>query len=93
MIKSFADRRTRDLFEQGTAKRLPPDVVARAIRKLEYVDLAISLADLKVPRGNRRHSLTRDRDGFHAIAVNDQWRICFRFVDGDAFEVEFCDYH
>ena len=93
MIKSFADRRTRDLFEQGTAKRLPPDVVARAIRKLEYVDLAISLADLKVPRGNRLHSLTRDRDGLHAIAVNDQWRICFRFVDGDAFDVEFCDYH
>jgi len=93
MIKSFADRRTRDLFEQGTAKRLPPDVVSRAIRKLEYVDLAMSLADLKVPRGNRLHSLTRDRDGFHAIAVNDQWRICFRFVDGDAFDVEFCDYH
>lgn len=93
MIKTFADRRTRDLFTTGTAKRLPPDIARRAVRKLEYVDLATSLDDLRVPRGNRLHALTGDRQGQHAIAVNDQWRVCFRFADGDAYDVEVCDYH
>jgi len=93
MIKSFADRRTQDLYLTGTAKRFPPDVAARAARKLEYVDLAERLDDLKVPPGNRLHALKDDRKGQHAIAINDQWRICFRFVDGDAYDVEVCDYH
>jgi proteic killer suppression protein len=93
MIKSFADKRTQDLFVTGHAKRFPSDVAGRAARKLEYVDLATCLEDLNVPPGNRLHALKGDRDGQHAIAVNDQWRICFRFVDGDAFEVEVCDYH
>jgi toxin HigB-1 len=93
MIKTFADRRTRDLFTMGTAKRFPPDVAGRAARKLEYVHLAVSLDDLKVPPGNRLHALKDDREGQHAIAVNDQWRICFRFADGDAYDVEVCDYH
>jgi proteic killer suppression protein len=93
MIKTFADRRTRDLFTMGTARRFPPDVAGRAARKLEYIDLATSLDDLKVPPGNRLHALKDDRDGQYAIAVNDQWRICFRFVHGDAYDVEVCDYH
>ena len=93
MIKTFADRRTRDLFTTGAAKRFPPDVAGRAARKLEYVDLATTLEDLKVPPGNRLHALKDDRRGQHAIAVNAQWRICFRFVDGDAYDVEVCDYH
>jgi proteic killer suppression protein len=93
MIKSFADARTRDLFLVGAAKRFPPDVATRAARKLEYVDLATSLSDLKVPPGNRLHALKGTRKGQHAIAVNDQWRTCFRFVDGDAYDVEACDYH
>lgn len=93
MIKSFADRRTRDLYLTGTAKRFPPDVAARAARKLEYVDLATRLEDLKVPPGNRLHALRGDRKGQHAIAINSQWRICFRFVDGDSYDVEVCDYH
>ena len=93
MIKSFADRRTQDLYVTGTAKRFPSDVASRAARKLEYVDLARSLDDLKVPPGNRLHALKDDRTGQHAISINDQWRICFRFVDGDAYEVEVCDYH
>lgn len=93
MIKTFADRRTRDLFVTGVAKRFPPDVAKRATRKLEYVDLATSLDDLKVPPGNRLHAFKDDRKGQHAIAVNDQWRICFRFIDGDAYDVEICDYH
>jgi proteic killer suppression protein len=93
MIKTFADRRTRDLFLTGTAKRFPADLLLRAVRKLEYVDLATSLDDLKVPPGNRLHTLKDDRKGQHAIAINDQWRVCFRFVDGDAYDVEVCDYH
>jgi proteic killer suppression protein len=93
MIKSFADRRTESLYVMGTAKRCPPDVARRAARKLEYVDLATTLDDLKVPPGNRLHALKGERRGQHAIAVNDQWRICFRFVAGDAYDVEFCDYH
>jgi toxin HigB-1 len=93
MIKTFADRRTRELFLAGTAKRFPADLLSRAVRKLEYVDLATSLDDLKVPPGNRLHVLKDDRKGQYAIAINDQWRVCFRFVDGDAYEVEVCDYH
>ena len=93
MIKSFADRRTQDLYLTGTAKRFPPDVAARAARKLEYVDLATRLEDLKVPPGNRLHALRGDRKGQHAIAINSQWRICSRFVDGDSYDVEVCDFH
>jgi proteic killer suppression protein len=93
MIKSFADRRTQELYLTGTAKRFPADIAARAARKLEYVDLATRLVDLKVPPGNRLHALKDDRKGQHAIAINDQWRICFRFEGGDAYEVEVCDYH
>jgi proteic killer suppression protein len=63
------------------------------VRKLEYVDLAVRLDDLRVPPGNRLHALTGDRAGEHAIAINDQWRICFRFDDGDAYDVELTDYH
>ena len=93
MIKSFGDRRTQELYVHGKAKRDPVDVAKRAARKLEYVNLATRLDDLKVPPGNRLHALEGDRIGQHSIAVNDQWRICFRFVDGDAHDVEFCDYH
>jgi proteic killer suppression protein len=81
------------LYANGKAKRIPPDVARRAARKLEYVDLATRLDDLKVLSGNRLQALEGDRKGQHAIRVNDQWRICFRFADSDAYDVEFCDYH
>lgn len=77
----------------GRTRRFPADLLARAVRKLEYVHLATTLDDSKVPPGNRLHALRDDRKGQHAIAVNDQWRICFRFEDGDAYDVEVCDYH
>ncbi len=93
MIKTFADKRTQDLYITGFARRFPPDVAARTARKLEYVNLATTLGDLKVPPGNRLHALKGDRNGQHSIAINDQWRICFRFRDGDAYDVEVCDYH
>ncbi|MBW8878285.1 MAG: type II toxin-antitoxin system RelE/ParE family toxin [Acidobacteria bacterium] len=93
MIKTFADRDTQELYSTGKSKRFPPDIVKRAMRKLEYIDLATQLDDLKVPPGNRLHELKRDRTAQHSISVNDQWRICFRFVDGDAYDVEVTDYH
>ena len=93
MIKTFADRYTRELYETGKSKRFPPDIWNRAVRKLEYIDLATGLEDLKVPPSNRLHELGRDRKGQFSISVNDQFRICFRFEDGDAFNVELTDYH
>ena len=93
MIKTFADKQTQQLYLSGTARRVPPDVVKRVARKLEQVNAAVNVEDLRVPRGNRLHALEDDRKGQFSISVNDQWRICFRFEDGDAFDVEFCDYH
>jgi len=93
MIKTFADRHTKEMYDTGKSKRFPPDIWKRAVRKLEYIDLATQLEDLKVPPSNRLHELERGRKGQFSISVNDQWRICFRFVDGDAYEVELTDYH
>ena len=81
------------LYSTGKSKRFPPGIARRAVRKLEYVDLASCLDDLKVPPGNRLHALERERKGQHSIAVNDQWRVCFRFDNGDAYDVEVTDYH
>ncbi len=93
MIKTFADRRTQELYATGKSKRIPPDVARRAVRKLDYLSVAEQLDDLRVPPGNRLHALEGDRKGQYAISVNDQWRLCFRFEDGDAFDVEITDYH
>ena len=93
MIKTFANRRPQELYLTGKAKRFPVDIARRAARKLEYVNLATRLEDLKSPPGNRLHALEGDRKGQYAIAINDQWRVCFQFVDGDAYEVEVSDYH
>ena len=93
MIQTFADRETQQLFVTGKSKRLPPDLTRRALRRLEYVDLANGLSDLKVPPSNRLHALTGDREVTVSIAINDQWRVCFRFIDGDAYDVEITDYH
>ncbi|NGX17327.1 type II toxin-antitoxin system RelE/ParE family toxin [Wenzhouxiangella sp. XN24] len=93
MIKTFADRHTQELYVTGKSKRFPADIAKRAARKLEYVDLATQLDDLKVPPGNRLHALEGNRKGQHSISINDQWRVCFRFADGDAYDVEICDYH
>jgi len=81
------------LYETGKSRRLPSEIWKRALRKLEYLDLATGLDDLKVPPSNRFHELERDRRGQFSISVNEQWRICFRFADGDAYDVELTDYH
>ena len=93
VIKTFADKKTRELFITGKLKRLQPDLLRRAIRRLEYIDLSTCLDDLKVPPSNRLHALKGKRKGQYSISINEQWRICFRFIDGDAYDVEITDYH
>ncbi len=93
MIKTFRDQLSYDLYAKRKAKRFPSDVANRAARKLEYLDLATRIEDLRVPPGNRLHGLEGNRKGQYSISINDQWRICFRFADGDAYDVEVCDYH
>ena len=93
MIKTFADRHTHELYVTGKSKRLPANIWKSAKRRLEYLDIATGLDDLKALHSNRFHALGKDRKGEFAIAINLQWRICFRFVDGDAYDVEITDYH
>ena len=93
MIKTFADKYTQELYMTGKSRRFPPEILKRAVRKLEQVHAATGLDDLIVPPSNRLHALERERKGQHSISINDQWRICFRFQDKDAYDVEVCDYH
>lgn len=93
MIKTFVDRHTAELYETGKAKRFPAETWGVALRKLQYLDVASCVDDLKVPPSNRLHKLKEDRAGQYSISVNMKWRICFRFVDGDAYDVELTDYH
>ena len=93
MIKTFADKETQQLFIKGKSKNLPSDLIKRAIRRLEYINLAKKIEDLRVPPSNRLHALKGDRVGQLSISINDQWRICFRFIDSDAYDVEITDYH
>jgi toxin HigB-1 len=93
VIKSFRDRDTERLFGRRAAPRFGADVQRVALRKLRMLDAAQSLADLRVPPGNRLERLRGDRAGEHSIRINDQWRICFRWQSGDAHGVEIVDYH
>ncbi len=94
MIKSFADAETREFWETGKSRKRPPaGVRSAAKRKLMMVDAAQRLDDLKVPPGNKLHPLTGDRAGQHAIWINDQFRVCFTWKEGDAYDVEITDYH
>ena len=92
MIKTFRCRDTEALFQDRLVRRFQAiERVAR--RKLEMLDAATSLADLSQIPGNRLEALTGDRAGQHSIRVNDQWRLCFEWVEGDSFNVEIVDYH
>lgn len=93
MIVSFASRDTEELFHDRRPKRLPSDIMQTARRKLLILDAAASLDDLRVPPGNRLEALHGDRKGQHSIRINDRWRICFRFENGQAEDVEIVDYH
>ncbi len=94
VIKSFADAATREFWETGKSKKNPPAALRDvAKRKLQMVDAAAKLDDLKIPPGNRLHALSGDRKGQHAIRINDQYRVCFEWKEGNAYEVEITDYH
>ena len=93
MIRSFADTETERLFITGRSRRLPSDVLQRAKRKLQILDTAADLKDLASLPGNRLESLRGDRQGQHSIRINDQFRLCFRWKEGDAYDVEVADYH
>ena len=93
MIRSFADKETERLFMTGTSRRLPRDILQRALGRLKYLHLATSPEDLREPLSNRLEALKADRTGQWSVRINDQWRLCFRFEGGDAFDVEIVDYH
>ena len=93
MIKSFSCKETKRVFERSFSKKLPQEIQAKARQKLVLVDAAAELNDLRIPPGNRLEELKDDRKGQHSIRVNDQWRICFIWNAGDAYDVEVVDYH
>lgn len=93
MIKSFADKETEKIFGREFSRKLPNDIQRIARRKLEVLDAAESLNDLRVPPSNRLEKLKGERVHQHSIRINDQWRICFEWRGTDAFEVEIIDYH
>lgn len=93
MIKSFADKETEKLFQRESSRKFPADIQRKARMKLEILEGAETLDDLKVPPGNRLEKLTGNRQGQHSIRINDQWRICFVWKEGNAYDVEIVDYH
>jgi proteic killer suppression protein len=93
MIRSFADKTTAAIFAGMEVRRLPRDIQQRAAEKLALLDAAHQIEDLRVPPGNRLEKLSGDRMGQWSIRINNQWRICFAFDGGDAYDVEIVDYH
>jgi proteic killer suppression protein len=93
VIKSFADKDTARIFAREFVRRLPQALHTVAWRKLAQIHAATRLDTLRVPPGNRLEALKRDRAGQHSIRINDQWRICFVWKDGNAHDVEIVDYH
>ena len=93
MIKSFRSGETEKVWNGVRSKRLPQDIQQIARRKLRMLNNARSLNDLRIPPANRLEALKGRRSGQHSIRINDQWRICFVWMDGDAVNVEIVDYH
>lgn len=93
MIKSFKDKETEKLFNRHFSKKLPQNLQHLARRKLVMLDAAPELNTLRIPPGNKLEALKGDRKGQHSIRINDQWRVCFRWKTGDAYDVEIADYH
>ena len=93
MIRSFKDDETEKIFNRQHSRKLPPDIQQVAIRKLRMLNNAVTRNDLRIPPANRLEKLTGDRAGQMSIRINDQWRICFEWKNGDAYNVEITDYH
>jgi len=93
MIGSFRDRETERLWQAGRCRNLPANLQVRAFKKLAILNAAVALDNLKVPPGNQLEALRGNRAGQHSIRINDQYRVCFVWRDGNAFRVEIVDYH
>jgi len=93
VIRSFAGNETEHFYKIGRSRRLPTEIHKRANMRLTQLNAATSLEDLRLPPSNRLEALKHDRQGQWSIRINDQWRLCFRFEKGDAYEVEIVDYH
>ena len=94
MIVSFKDEATEKVYQERKPPEFPPDILRRALVKLQQLDVSQALSDLRVPPGNRLELLKGSRAGQYSIRINDQWRICFLWMeDGNAAQVEITDYH
>lgn len=93
MIKSFKDKETEKIHSREGSRRLPANIQQAALRKLRMINNAKDMIDLKIPPANNLEKLKGNREGQYSIRINDQWRICFEWKDGDAHEVEITDYH
>jgi proteic killer suppression protein len=93
MIKNFRDKEAEKIFNRLLSRKLPQNIQHLARRKLVILDAATELTTLRVPPGNRLEPLKGDRKGQYRIRINEQWRICFQWKTGDAYDVEITDYH
>ena len=93
MIRSFKCKETKKIFSRQRSRRLPHDIQQVALRKLRMLNRAVTLNDLRIPPANRLEKLEGDREGQHSIRINERWRICFEWQEGDVFNVEIVDYH
>lgn len=93
MIKTFRDKETEKVFNRQISSNLPQDIQRVARKKLVILDAAVELNDLRTPPGNRLEALKGNRKGQHSVRINAQWRICFKWRDGDAYDAEITDYH
>lgn len=93
MIKSFLDKETDKIFNRQFSSKLPQNIQNIARKKLVILDAVSEIEDLRVPPGNRLEALKGNRKGQHSIRINNQWRICFIWKDGDSYNVEITDYH
>ena len=93
MIVSVRDKRVLEIAEMRVPKRFPVNLVAAAQRRIRALAVAKTLEDLRIPTGNRLEALRGDRAGQHSIRINDQWRLCFRWLEDGAHDVELVDYH
>ena len=93
MIKSFGDKETEKIWNGIFSKKLPSDIQPIARRKLRMINNAQDINDLRVPRGNRIEKLKGDLNNFYSIRINNKWRIIFKWIGSDAYEVQIIDYH
>jgi len=93
VIRSWADAEAEKIFNLQRSRKLPTDIQRVALRKLLMLDAAVTIADLTVPPANRLEKLKGDREGLWSIRINDQWRVCFAWREGNAYDVEIVDYH